>query len=437
MRRFFGLTARLPRAKPRGTVRAMADPSRKRQLGLMHRLWRVLPAQQRHAAAAQATRLLAPRPDRAPALAQGSVAVAGELSRPSGLGEGARLMLAAVKLLGLAACPLDFGDPALGGPPGKLAIPPEGVALVVHVNAPWLPLALLRAPRGLLRGRRIIGYWSWELPTMPPSWRVGVDFVHEVWVPSAFTAAAVRTMLPDSMPLQVVPHMAAVAPPRPSGLTRADFGLPDEAVVVLTSFSLASSLARKNPLAAIAAHRMAFGDRPDRILVLKLANAEAHPADLADLRRAVAGAANIRIDSRTLKLADSHALTACADIVLSLHRSEGFGLVPAEAMLLGRAVVATGWSGNMEFMDDGSAALVGARLVPASDPRGVFEAPGAEWAEPDVAEAAAHLRALADDPAAREALGARARRRAGAALGPAVLGGALHRMGLDVPGRAA
>ena len=70
--------------------------------------------------------------------------------------------------------------------------------------------------------------------------------------------------------------------------------------------------------------------------------------------------------------------------MLSLHRSEGFGLVPAEAMLLGRAVVATGWSGNMDFMDADSAALVGYRLVPARDPRGVFEAPGADWAEPDL-----------------------------------------------------
>ena len=69
----------------------------------------------------------------------------------------------------------------------------------------------------------------------------------------------------------------------------------------------------------------------------------------------MAGVPNIRLDTRTLPAAESHALTACADIVLSLHRSEGFGLVLAEAMLLGKPVVATGWSGNMEFMDEASA----------------------------------------------------------------------------------
>ena len=131
--------------------------------------------------------------------------------------------------------------------------------------------------------------------------------------------------------------------------------------------------------------------------------------------------------------ADSHALTACADIVLSLHRSEGFGLVPAEAMLLGRPVVATAWSGNMDFMDDSSAALVGYHLTPARDPRGVFEAPGAMWAEPDIAEAAGHLTRLAGDPAARATLAERGQVRAFERLGDGALRQALGGLGFAAP----
>jgi hypothetical protein len=101
-------------------------------------------------------------------------------------------------------------------------------------------------------------------------------------------------------------------------------------------------------------------------------------------------------------------------------------------MLLGRAVIATGWSGNMDFMDETSAALVGYRLVPARDPRGVFEAPGALWAEPDIAEAAAHLRRLADDPAACAALAERGRRMAYRRLGDAPLREALRGIGFPV-----
>jgi glycosyltransferase involved in cell wall biosynthesis len=129
--------------------------------------------------------------------------------------------------------------------------------------------------------------------------------------------------------------------------------------------------------------------------------------------------------------AERHALTACADIVLSLHRSEGFGLVPAEAMLLGKPVIATNWSGNLTFMDPSSSALVGYRLVPAVDPRGTYAVPGALWAEPDLADAAAWLRQLGDDPAARAALGARGRAAAAQRLGTGALREAARALGLD------
>jgi glycosyltransferase involved in cell wall biosynthesis len=125
-------------------------------------------------------------------------------------------------------------------------------------------------------------------------------------------------------------------------------------------------------------------------------------------------------------------LTASADIVLSLHRSEGFGLVPAEAMLLGKPVIATGWSGNMDFMDTTCAVPIGYRLVPAHDPRGVYDVPGAEWAEADPDEAVAQLRRLADDPALRAAIGVRARAAALARLTTAPLAEALRGLGLPV-----
>jgi glycosyltransferase involved in cell wall biosynthesis len=240
-------------------------------------------------------------------------------------------------------------------------------------------------------------------------------------------------MLPPGSPitLRVVPHPLAISPPLPSDLTRADFGLPADAVITLVSFSLASSFVRKNPLAAIAAHRTAFGDRADRVLLMKITHTEQHSADFAALQVAAEGFANIRFETRTLPDADRHALTACADIVLSLHRSEGLGLVPAEAMLLGIPVVATGWSATTEFMDTSSARLVRFRLVPAIDPRGVFEAPGAVWAEADIDEAAAHLVELADSHATRVSVGTAGRAMATARLGDAGLRNAVHALHLQ------
>ncbi len=403
-----------------------------RRLHPLHRLWQALPAGQRRRVLAHGAALLAPRPDQpAPHAAPGLV-VAGELERASGLGEGARLMLAGLAELGAPGWPLRAGlrvpgeaaDMAVAdaGPP-----PPPGVPLVLHVNAPHVPAALLRLPRRLLRGRRVIGMWAWELPVAPPGWALGARFVHEVWVPSRFTAAALEPLAPGRV--RVVPYCVASRPPQPSALGRDGFGLPSGAVIVLCSFSLASSFERKNPLAAIAAFRLAFGDRADRLLVMKVSAGDHWGADLERLREAAGEAAgeagNIRFETHTLSLADNQALLACADIVLSLHRSEGFGLVPAEAMLLGRAVVATDWSGNIDFMDATTAALVPYRLVPAVDPRGVFQAPGAMWAEADVGVAASHLARLASSAAARAELGGRAQASVRALLGPAALATAM------------
>ncbi len=400
------------------------------RLSLPHRLWRQLPAGLRRAAFTRASAALAPRPDRAPPGARGGLAVCGELNRASGLGEGARLMAAAAESLGVMLWPIDSGDLAEAAPAGRAVVPPPGVPLVLHINAPSLPAALLRLPRGLPRGRLVIGYWAWELPVAPPGWAAGAAFVHEIWAPSRFTADALQALAPGRV--RVVPHAVAVRPPAPSALTRADFGLPAEAFVVLTSFSLASSLARKNPLAAIAAFRAAFGDRADRIMILKLGFCAHWPADLAMLRDAVAGAANIRIETRDLPAADSHALSRCADTVVSLHRSEGFGLVPAEAMLLGKPVVATDWSATAEYIDPSCGMPVPYRLIRAADPRGVFEAPGAVWADADVGAAAESLRLLAGDPALCARLGAAARAVAETRFTAAPLQTALSAIGLDV-----
>ena len=398
----------------------------------LHRLWRALPADARRRWLARGTALVAPRPDRVPPPASREVIVAGELGRASGLGEGARLMLAGLAELGVPGWPMRAGlrlpGEAEDVPVSECGLPPPGAPLVLHVNAPHMAAALMRLPRGFLRGRRVIGCWAWELPVVPADWATGVRFVHEVWVPSRFTADAIGPLLPGRV--RVVPYCVASRPPEPSALDRQAFGLPQDAVVTLCSFSLASSFERKNPLAAIAAHKAAFGDRADRVLVMKIGHAGHFGPDLQRLQAAAAGASNIRFETRTLPLADNHALTACADIVLSLHRSEGFGLVPAEGMLLGKPVVLTDWSGNTDFTDDQTAALVPFRLIPAVDPRGVFQAPGAVWAEADVSAAAEHLRRLADDPAERQALGGRAQVAARQRLGPAPLAAALQAIGV-------
>jgi len=394
------------------------------QLTPWHRMWRLLPARQRRVALAWGSAALAGTARwPLPRAAGHEIILAGDFDGASGLGEGARLTRAALGVLAVTCIAPHVGGAAEEVPPSSADAP-----LIMHVNAPMLPLALLRLGRRWTARRRLIGYWNWELQSIPADWRAGAACVHEAWTPSSFTAQALETLLPGRV--RVVPYAVAASPPRPAALDRAAFGLPANGVVVLVSFNLASSFERKNPLGAIAAFRAAFGDRADRLLVLKVTHVEHAPADFARLRAEAAAASNIRLETRIMSAPESHALTAASDIVLSLHRSEGFGLVPAEAMLLGRPVVATGWSGNMDFMDETSAALVAVDLVPSRDPRRVYEVPGAVWAEPRIGEAVGHLRRLADDAGERSALGLRGLAMAKSRLGTAGLDGALRGIGM-------
>src|SRR5918994_7474368 len=199
---------------------------------------------------------------------------------------------------------------------------------MVHVNGMMLPWAMRVLGRRSVAGRRVVAGWNWDLPVLAPDWRRGFRFAHAIWVSSRFTAGAVEAE-PGAPPVSVVPYM--VPEPDPSPLGRADFGLPADAFVALSVFDAGSSIARKNPLAPVAAHRAAFGDRADRILVLKThGTASAGPA-WREVAEAAAALPNIRILDRSMERRDLWALLLAADCFLSTHRSEGFGFGIAEA----------------------------------------------------------------------------------------------------------
>jgi glycosyltransferase involved in cell wall biosynthesis len=391
------------------------------KLPAAHRLWRCLPAGWRRAGLGAAARALSPRKAAAPAHSAG-VVVAGEIAAPTGMGEAARAWGDGIAALGLPTRQVAL---TIGG--RAPALPMPGAALVLAVNAPSIPLVLARAGRSYLAGRRVIGAWAWELPVAPAGWARAAAQVHEVWACSAFAAAALAPLFPR---VTAVPFpLALLARPAPAP-DRAGFGLPEHAVVTVMVFSLGSSFSRKNPLAAIRAFKTAFGDDPSQLLVVKYSGAAAYPAHAARIEALAGG--NVLTMSGSWPQARVQALIASADMVISLHRAEGFGFVLAEAMLLGIPVIATGWSGNMDFMDAQSAALVDAELIPVADEAGLYrDLPAARWAAPDEAQAAAHLARLGADRAARVALGQRGRAFAARALDGASLAAALRAAGID------
>lgn len=363
-------------------------------MSLVHRIWRALPRGPRRQALFTWQALRAPRIAAAPEPA-GPLTVGGFLSAPSGLGEGARRMLAELAAQGIEAAGADLTAALRQGQQAAPMQPPAPGpgTLLLHVNGFMLPWALGALGKSAVGRKRVIAYWAWELPRLPPEWRRGFRAAHEIWVPSRFVAEAVREA--GSLPVRVVPHPMPMPDPAPLG--RDAFGLPADAFVALAMFDAGSSIARKNPLAAIRAHRAAFGDRPDRILLLKTHNTAGAGAAWHEVA-AAAQTPNIRILDGALQARDVWALIAAADVVLSPHRAEGYGLAIAEAMALGRAVIATGWSGNMDFMTGPGCIALPYALVPAEDPQATYHHPAMRWAEPDAAALTAALGALAAAP---------------------------------------
>ena len=378
-------------------------------MSALGRVWQLLPRDLRREALFGAMAALAPRPDPdPPPPGAGPITVAGYFGALTGLGAAARRLASALRLAGFEVREADLTGPLRQGPPGPPPrVPPGPGTLMVHVNGPMIPWAMHALGRRAVAGKRVIAVWNWELPVLAPDWRRGFCFAHGVWVSSRFTAGAVEGE-PGAPPVSVVPYM--VPEPDPSPLGRGDFGLPENAFVALSVFDAGSSIARKNPLAAVAAHRAAFGDRGDRILLLKTHGTETAGPAWREVVEAVSGAPNIRILDRGMDRRDLWALVLAADCFLSTHRSEGFGFGIAEAMRAARPVVATGWSGNMDFMEGEGAVALPYDLVPARDPQRTYDLPGAVWAEVRVPDAAAALSALAAaDPSRRAAMGGAAR----------------------------
>jgi glycosyltransferase involved in cell wall biosynthesis len=307
---------------------------------------------------------------------------------------------------------------------GDTTTPAAGPGVLITQMNPSELIRLVSETRGEpFVGKRSIGYWAWELETIPPSWKAAFRYVDEVWTPSSFCAEAIGRSAPRGLPIKVVPHRAPVNEAAPA---RERFGLPLDHVIVLCAFDLRSTLARKNPFGALEAFRRATATtRYPATLVFKTVGGADAPESLAMLRAAIGDAADVVLLTESLDIEARDQLMASCDIFLSLHRSEGFGLLLAEAMAAGKAVVATGWSANMDFMDSDSSVLIPFTLFPVDDPQGLYQK--GVWADADRTAAGKALAELINDPDYRVALGVKARTAITERLGPSVIAQLMRR----------
>lgn len=288
----------------------------------------------------------------------------------------------------------------LSHPINLIVLPPASISEL-------LPTILAQKP-----GSMNVGFCMWELPVLPDAWVPAMQALDALVAESEFIRYAFEFNLSDVL---TIPAAHPIYLPDGVRADRARFGLPDDGVVFFTGFEPVSDPQRKNPFATVRAFLAALGDDPRAHLVIKFNNAtvngQMHPI-VRELQELCGGHPRIRFLTETLSYADVLSLYASCDVFVSLHRSEGLGLGPMEAMALGRPAIATAWSGNMSYMDHTNACLVGYRLVPVDGSIAHYSrkelGKDTVWAEPSIDEAAAWMRRLADDPGLRTSMGTKA-----------------------------
>jgi glycosyltransferase involved in cell wall biosynthesis len=340
----------------------------------------------------------------------------GHLSGGFGLGEGARATARALKAAGVIVqwrdLPLSThqnDQPLLDSSQKPL---PAAIDLI-HTNPNVLQHTDGLVERLQLEAPLRIGYWAWELEQFPHGWERGFAGLDQLWCPSSFTATSLGLRSP--VPVSPLPHLLDW--PRAERLRALRAATPrgGRAFTCLFAFDFWSTVGRKNPYGVIDAFQQAFPRRqswlqrsPEARLVLKLASSKQFPKATAALRERIASDSRISLISEHLSAQEFDALYASTDALMSLHRAEGFGLSLAEAMAAGIPVVATGYSGNLDFMPPGSAELIPYTLTPIKRTEGDYRA-GWRWAEPDLESAARALRRLAEHPTQATILGKRGR----------------------------
>lgn len=328
--------------------------------------------------------------------------IIGHLSSSAGLGNTARLFASALQKNGhrIAGFNLDYGGSAEQH---------EAISFPIYRSVPDLPYSnnliipsinqlssiwLRKAPELLNPRFRNAGLIFWELPVIPKAWLSSLELFDVLLTSSRYVRTSLELALPD-IPCIHAEHPLLVTNTSVTGSSiREELGINPADFVCFSNFDLRSDPARKNPIASITAFLEAFPNSKDAVLLLKTSPiADFNSSAISKtIRNVLLNDKRIMTISKTMEYSKVQELYRCADVFISLHRAEGLGLGPMEAMAQGIPAICTGYSGNMEYMNPGNSYLVPYRLRP---PTGVswqytpaFAGKGAYWAEADITEAA-------------------------------------------------
>jgi glycosyltransferase involved in cell wall biosynthesis len=341
------------------------------------------------------------------------VNVLGHFCYPSGLQQAALTMKSAAELVDIGTAARDV---------------PSGVATELEPRDKWLGLEIYPvtlfcvAPvphfatcytRAGLQPRQDvyrIASWYWELESVPETWKEYAEFIDEIWAPTPFVANALRA----TMPVPVIEMLPGVSIGEIEEVSRVSLGIASDVFLFLFMFDMCSEMERKNPIGLMRAFRLAFSRHEKAILLIKTTRAKTD-AEGWERLQAMARECDVLLLDELSSRARAYGFISACDCFVSLHRSEGFGLGLAEAMLLEKPVIATNYSGNLSFMNSENSRLVSYDLIPIEKSGPIYKA-GNRWACPSEEHAAGLMRQVFDHPMEARHRAVRARQEVSGAL---------------------
>ena len=320
------------------------------------------------------------------------VNISGYINKQFGLGEGVRSNIRAVKTTDVPYVINDFNivlskhvvDETLNA----LTVSKENPYNInlVQINIDRLHSVMQETDKSYFQNKYNIAFWAWELENFPEESKVFFKLFNEIWVPSNFCTEAISKVSP--IPVIKMMHSIEI---ENTPYSRKNFNLPEDKFIFMTMFDYYSSISRKNPIATIDSYEQSFGkNNPDVLLLIKTSISKEFPNEKKQLVNRIDGNKSIIVIEEILERDKLYSLMNCCDCFVSLHRSEGFGLTMAEAMYLGKPVIATAYSANTEFMNINNSFPVKYRLVKTGD-QYYFSTDKDVWADADIQHASQQM----------------------------------------------
>ena len=334
------------------------------------------------------------------------VDVVGFFTAEHGVGEAARVLVSTLKSMDVAVGTINYTDTqSRQAHPYSTDDVLRHRAVLVSMNAEQLTHSPHRLGTDFYSNRYVISQWFWELEQAPQWYAPAWPMVNEMWAPTRFIEQMLRNSAPSDVKISYVP-LPVVRPAFDAALTRSHFDL-DNRFMFLFAFDFMSVMKRKNPLGLIDAFTRAFPAGSGAQLVIKAINGDKRPVEREVLMTAASQHPDVTVIDTYFTRAETSSLMNLADCYVSLHRSEGLGLTMSEAMSHGKPVIATNYSGNVDFMDDSNSYLVPWDRVAVGQGAEGYS-PDATWAEPDVVEAARLMRHVYENQAEAVLVGQKA-----------------------------